>query len=276
MLRKADVRLVLVGHGMDQDLEQAESEIEWPTDMPMMDTQKLYLAHQLKQLDAASAAEALEAVVGQKEKKEHEAAPLLGDDDDLGLESESDDEQLLVPVQQDADHGDNDLAGVRKGVAGMSLKGSKGGLHGSDVDASGLILVKTKQLQLPKKVRPWPAGPATEDEKPAEGKCYRGYCAMGKRCCCCLCFRPHPNPLITADALPLPGEILLLMLPSESLAACSCASAAVCAADECAPQKEKEKLDRQIGLAGLLSALGIKASKLHNAGQHRLASSMRR
>ena len=37
------------------------------------------------------------------------------------------------------------------------------------------------------------------------------------------------------------------------------------------PEKEKEKdeakLDRQIGLAGLLSALGIKASKLHNAGE---------
>lgn len=37
-------------------------------------------------------------------------------------------------------------------------------------------------------------------------------------------------------------------------------------ADEAAYVKDKDKLDRQIGLAGLLSALGIKYSKLHNAG----------
>lgn len=37
-------------------------------------------------------------------------------------------------------------------------------------------------------------------------------------------------------------------------------------ADESISEKE-EKLDRQIGLSGLLAALNIKAGKLHNAGE---------
>ena len=187
------MQLVLLGHGMSQDLERAEGEIEWPNksthdyDMMMMDTQKLYLAYQLKQLDARAAAKALEAVVAQKDKNENKAAPLLEDENDLGLESESDDSILGMPDDlddSDADEDDIDrVAALAKSLARASVKGGgssrnsrgaspapgssngKGGANGV-IDTSGMVLVKTKQLQLPKKVRPWPAGPPAEDRAP--------------------------------------------------------------------------------------------------------------
>lgn len=151
---------MLIGHGMTQDMEQVEGEIEWPADMPIMDAQKLYLAHQLRKLDAASAAKALKDAVEQITKTDDVAEPLLEDKKDLGLESDSDEDEYLLrrPAVDDDD------------VRG---KGSKSGKNGAAVDTRGLILVKTVQQQLPKKVRPWPAGPAPEDEKPTlDGKCH--------------------------------------------------------------------------------------------------------
>lgn len=85
---------------MSQDLEHVKAEIEMPTDMPVVDTQKLYLAHQLKRLDAASAATALADAVTQEDKKD-EAAPLLGTEQDLGIDSDTDDYEILVPMKQD-------------------------------------------------------------------------------------------------------------------------------------------------------------------------------
>lgn len=64
MLRRSGVELVLLGHGMTADVDKAELyEIEWPEGMQKFDTQTLYMAWQLKQLDAAAAAKALYAVV---------------------------------------------------------------------------------------------------------------------------------------------------------------------------------------------------------------------
>lgn len=183
-LRKAGVKLVLVGHGMNQDLERAEGEIEWPESMPIMDTQKLHLAYQLKQLDAAAAAKALEAVVAQKDKDTDAAEPLLEDGNDLGLDSDTDEDErdllgrITAGVDDIEDDDDSSLSDSTAGLAECSVKGNSKGVgkktKADEVDVSGLVLVKTKQPQLPKKVRPWPAGPAPEDlNKPASavGEC---------------------------------------------------------------------------------------------------------
>jgi hypothetical protein len=214
-LNAAGVQLVLVGHGMNSDVEIAELyEIDWPKGMEKFDTQKLYMAWQLKQLDAAAAAKALEAVVGGKAPK-----AAAGADDELqGLfddDSGDDDAAWVEDIAQDDD--DNaPAAAAGKGMAALSLgngncRSPVGSAGGATSPGGGKASRKGKpQVQNPPRVRPWPAGPPPAD----------------------------PNR------------------PASS-------------SEEQQQQQRDQavKVDRQVSLATLLASLGIKFSKLHNAGE---------
>eukprot|EP00775_Hariotina_reticulata_P006331 gene6331-6565_t len=239
-LKASGVELVLVGHGMAQDLEQAQLfEVEWPEDMKMFDTQKLYMAWQLQQLGAPAGRKALEEVVlraesagaapksaptiempsmlvGQQRKTANQ--PLVqaaGDDDSdtddfhgLPVASDSDEDITDEELEQDA------VAAVAEKLQGMSAGSvQRAGSAGSNGKHKGRPKGPT-QVQNPPRTRPWPAGPA-----PAGNDCPTGLA---------------------------PG--------------------AAAARRECKDTDQEIKLDHQIGLAPLLAAMGIKASRMHNAG----------
>lgn len=210
---------MLLGHGMNSDIEIAELyEIEWPQGMQTFDTQKLYMAWQLQELDAASAAKALEAVVGGGKGASKAAADVedgLYDDDsadedatgwaDNGLQDEGDEGTAAAAAG-------NGMAALSLGNGhSKSAAGSAGGASSrGGTSPGGSVSQKGKpQVQNAPRVRPWPAGPPPADPN-----------------------RP--------------------------------------ASSEQQQQQQRDqagKVDRQVSLAALLSALGIKFSKLHNAGE---------
>jgi hypothetical protein len=204
-LKAAGVELVLVGHGMNSDVEIAELyEIERPQGMQTLDTQKLYMAWQLKQLNAGAAAKALEALVGGGKGGSKSAAAEVEDDDSADEDAAGWDEDDEGPA-----------AAAGKGIAALSLgvNGNCSSPTGSGATSPGGTANSRKgkpQVQNPPRVRPWPAGPPPAD----------------------------PNR------------------PASS-------------SEEQQQQQRDQavKVERQVSLAALLSALGIKYGKLHNAGE---------
>jgi hypothetical protein len=221
-LNAAGVELVLVGHGMNSDIEIAELyEIEWPQGMQTFDTQKLYTAWQLKQLDAATAAKALEAVVGGGKGASKSAAAGLEDVLQEGMfDDDSADEDDVIPDEDDEGPAAAAAAAVGRGMGALSLgvngaAAGGGSGSGSGATSPGGTANSRKgkaQVQNPPRVRPWPAGPPPAD----------------------------PNRPASATS----GED-----------------------QQQQQQRDQVKVDRQVSLAGLLSALGIKFGKLHNAGE---------
>lgn len=219
-LAAAGVELVLVGHGMNSDVEIAELyEIEWPQGMQTFDTQRLYMAWQLKQLNAGAAAKALAAVAGGDKGGSKAAAGLDDELQELYNDDSADEEAAGWVDDAMPNEGYEGLAAAAgKGMAALSLgkdhRGSPAGSVNSNSGSGanspgGKAARKGKaQVQNPPRVRPWPAGPAPEDPS-----------------------RPASS-----------GE--------QQQQQCD----------------QAVKVERQVSLAGLLSALGIKSSKLHNAG----------
>jgi hypothetical protein len=219
-LNAAGVELVLVGHGMNSDVEIAELyEIEWPQGMQMFDTQKLYTAWQLKQLDAGTAAKALEAVIGGG-KGASKSAAAAGDE---LLDDDSEDADAAGWVDDVVSDEDNEgpaaAAAAGRGMAALSLSSVNGtaaaagsGSSSGACSPGGTANSRNGKMQVqnPPRVRPWPAG------------------------------RPPADPNRPASAT-----------------------------EEQQQQQRDQavKVDRQVSLAGLLSALGIKFGKLHNAGE---------
>lgn len=216
-LSAAGVELVLLGHGMNSDIEIAELyEIEWPQGMQTFDTQKLYMAWRLQELDAASAAKALEAVVGGGKGASKAAADV---EDGLYDDDSADEDATGWADNGLQDEGDEGTAAAAAGdgMAALSLgnghsksaAGSAGGASSrGGTSPGGSVSRKGKpQVQNAPRVRPWPAGPPPAD----------------------------PNRPASSE-------------------------------QQQQQRDQAGKVDRQVSLAALLSALGIKFSKLHNAG----------
>ncbi|KAF8072693.1 SPAC2C4.08 [Scenedesmus sp. PABB004] len=210
-LEACEVVLVLVGHGMSGDLERAELlEIEWPPGMPSFDTQQLYLAWQLRGLDPASAAKALEVAGADKRPKADDglpanaaAAAATGSTHHALSDAESDDPDDWVAAALD-DH-PGGAGGAAAGVAALSL--GPGGGQGGAANGKPARVKGKPQPQMPKRVRPWPHGPAPEEKDAAAAAERQAKDAAGPR-----------------------------------------------------------GVERQAGLANMLTALGIRSCKMHNAG----------
>ncbi|KAF6259522.1 hypothetical protein COO60DRAFT_1003280 [Scenedesmus sp. NREL 46B-D3] len=174
-LAAAGVELVLVGHGMNSDVEIAELyEIEWPQGMQTFDTQRLYMAWQLKQLNAGAAAKALAAVAGGGKGGSKAAAGLDDELQELYNDDSADEEAAGWVDDAMPNEGYEGLAAAAsKGMAALSLgkdhRGSPAGSVNSNSGSGanspgGKAARKGKaQVQNPPRVRPWPAGPAPED-----------------------------------------------------------------------------------------------------------------
>lgn len=175
--------------------------------MVTFDTQKLFTAYQLEQLDAAAAAAALQELLSCRRGPEA-AGPKpttleLVDQYEME-EQESDDDGYGVP-DADLDSDDSDY-GLPGAVSHLSVAKAKArpASAGSGSRIAAVQPAKPKPVQGPVRVRPWPAGPLPSEREEKGDK---------------------------------------------------------------ADTKQKDKVNRQIGLGPMLAELKIKGQRLHNAGK---------
>lgn len=189
--------------------------------MTTFDTQKLFVAFQLEQMDAAAASAALQDLMARRPSRGGADNPnssgakpttleLVDTYDDTRESDDDDDDGYGVP-DGDLDSDDSDY-GLPGAVSSLSLAkakgrpGSAGSANGSRIAA--VQPAKPKPVQGPVRVRPWPAGPLPSEREDNKGDTNK----------------------------------------AES-------------------SKQKDKINRQIGLGPMLAELKIKGQRLHNAGE---------